>query len=339
MAPRVLICSTIVWAHDDVQRLLGDIAEVVYVDSSDRKSFLAEFGPGGKYENTVGIYRENESAKNIGIFDKELINGLPSSVRWIAHNGAGYDPVDVHACKAKGIYLSNTPGAVDDATATTALYLLISTMRQYSVAERSLRELKWKPKGLNKRSHDVTGKVLGILGLGGIGTRLAVLAHAFPMRVVYHSRHKNPDAPDYCEYFEKVEDMLAITDVLSVHVPLRQETVGLVDEKMIRALKPGAIIINTARGKVIDEDAMIRALEDGHLAAAGLDVFPNEPEVNPRFLEFPQVTLLPHMGTENQDTQRQMEVRALTNLKDFLTTGMGKDLVIEYKVNKVKQKL
>ncbi|KAF5320991.1 hypothetical protein D9619_001957 [Psilocybe cf. subviscida] len=328
--------GTIVWAHDDVQKLLGNIADIVYVDSPDRKSFLAGFGPGGKYENTVGIYRENESRHKIGIFDKELIDGLPSSVKWIAHNGAGYDPVDVHACKARGIYLSNTPGAVDDATATTALYLLISTLRQYSVSERALRALKWKPEGLNKLTHDVTGKTLAILGLGGIGTRLAVLAHAFPMRVIYHSRKKNPNAPEFCEYFEDVNEMLKQTDVLSVHVPLRAETVGLVDEKMIRALKPGAIIVNTARGKVIDEDAMIRALEDGHLAAAGLDVFPNEPEVNPRLLDFPQVTLLPHMGTENQDTQRQMEVRALQNLKDFLETGMGKDLVVEFKV---KQKL
>jgi lactate dehydrogenase-like 2-hydroxyacid dehydrogenase len=112
----------------------------------------------------------------------------------------------------------------------------------------------------------VTGKTLGILGLGGIGTRLAILAHGFPMRVIYHSRHRKPDAPAFCEYFEKVEDMLAQTDVLSIHVPLRQETVGLVSEKWIRALKPGAIIINTARGKVIDEEAMIRALEDGHVS-------------------------------------------------------------------------
>jgi len=263
-------------------------------------------------------------------------------VQWIAHNGAGYDPVDVHACMAKGIYLSNTPGAVDDATATTALYLLISTIRQFSTTEQSLRALKWKPAGLNKVTHDLTGKTLAILGLGGIGTRLAVLVRAFPMRVLYHSRNKNPDAPDFCEYFEDVENMLAQTDVLSVHVPLRADTVGLVGEKWIRALKPGAIIINTARGKVIDEDAMIRALEDGHLAAAGLDVFPNEPKVNPRLLDFPQVTLLPHVGTENQDTQRKMEVRALTNLKDFLTTGMGNDLVIEYKSetdSKLKQKL
>ncbi|KAF6763053.1 D-isomer specific 2-hydroxyacid dehydrogenase [Ephemerocybe angulata] len=330
MAPRVLICSTIVWAHDDVKSLLGDIAEVVYVDSPDRKSFLAEFKPGGKYAGAIGIYRENSSSTKLGVFDKELIEGLPSSVKWIAHNGAGYDPVDVHACIAKGIYLSNTPGAVDDATATTALYLLLSTLRQYSIAERSLRALKWKPQGLNNISHDITGRTLAILGLGGIGLRLAELVQSFPMRVIYHSRNKNPKAPSYCEYFENVDDLLAQADVLSVHVPLRPETVGLVGEEWIRKLKPKSVIINTARGKVIDEEALIRALEDGHVAAAGLDVFPNEPEVNPRLLEFPQVTLLPHMGTENQDSQRKMEVRALTNLRDFLTTGQGKDLVLEY---------
>lgn len=248
-----------------------------------------------------------------------------------------------------GIFVSNTPKAVDDATATTALYLLISTVRNYAIAERSLRDLKWKPDNLNIRSHDLTGRTIAILGLGGIGLRLAELVQAFPMRVIYHSRSKVKDAPAYCEYFENVEEMLAQADILSVHVPLRKETVGLVGEKLIRALKPGAIIINTARGKVIDEEAMIKALEDGHvsigspflsyfsqkyssqqLASVGLDVFPNEPEVNPRLLEFPYVTLLPHMGTENQDTQRKMEVRALANLRDFVLEGKGKDLVVEY---------
>ena len=169
-----------------------------------------------------------------------------------------------------GIYLSNTPGAVDDATATTALYLLLSTMRQYAHAERSVRELKWKPAGISARTHDLTGKTLAILGLGGIGGRLAELVHAFPMRVIYHSRSRNPDAPAFCEYFADVDAMLAQTDVLSVHVPLRAETVGLVGEKMIRALKPGAIIVNTARGKVIDEAALIRALEGGHVSPAVL---------------------------------------------------------------------
>ncbi|KAF8222879.1 2-hydroxyacid dehydrogenase [Tricholoma matsutake] len=331
MPPLILICATIVWAHDDVKRLLGDIAEVIYMDSRNRQEFLEGFCPGGKYSNVVGIYRENASAGKIGIFDKELINGLSSSVKWIAHNGAGYDPVDVQACISKGIYLSNTPGAVDDATATTALYLLISTVRQYSIAERFLRALKWKPAGIAAKTHDLTGRTLAILGLGGIGLRLYELVRAFPMRVIYHSRHKAVNAPTDCEYFENVEEMLAQADVLSVHVPLREDTIHLVGEKWIRALKPGAIIINTARGKVIDEEAMIKALEDGHLAAVGLDVFPNEPQVNPRLLEFPQVTLLPHMGTENQDSQRKMEVRALTNLRDYIVKGMGQDLVGEFK--------
>ncbi|KAF9526644.1 2-hydroxyacid dehydrogenase [Crepidotus variabilis] len=339
MAPRVLICSKIVWAHEEVKQMLGAIADVVYVDSPDRKAFLAGFGLGGKYEGTVGIYRENDSAEAIGKFDKELINGLPSSVRWIAHNGAGYDPVDVHACIAKGIYLSNTPGAVDDATATTALYLLLSTFRQYSIAERSLRSLTWKPKGLNSITHDISGKTLAILGLGGIGSRLAELVRPFPMRVIYHSRNRSKNAPSYCEYFADVEEMLKQADVLSVHVPLRDETIGLVGEKWIRTLKKGAIIINTARGKIIDEEAIIRALEDGHLGAVGLDVYPNEPEVNPRLLDFPNATLLPHMGTENQDTQKTMEVRALTNLRDFLTSGMGKDLVIEWKNSRAESKV
>ncbi|KAJ3833920.1 hypothetical protein EV361DRAFT_890973 [Lentinula raphanica] len=331
MALKVVICGILAWAHEDVKALLGPLAEVVYFDSVDRKDFLKGFQTGGKYEGAVALFRDNNLTDKIGIFDKELVDGFPSSIKWIAHNGAGYDQIDVQACKAKGITVSNTPGAVDDASATTALYLLISTFRNYAISERSLRELKWKPNGLAKRSHDLTGHTLAILGLGGIGLRLAELAHAFPMRIIYHSRRKVADAPVWCEYFEDVEQMLAQADVLSVHVPLNPNTVGLVGEKWIRALKKGAIIINTARGKVIDEEAMIRALEDGHLASVGLDVYPNEPEVNPKLLEFPHVTLLPHMGTETQDTQHKMEVRALKNIQDYLKTGSGKDIIPEMK--------
>jgi glyoxylate reductase len=116
------------------------------------------------------------------------------------------------------------------------------------------------------KARDVTGKTLAIIGLGGIGMRLAVLAHAFPMRIIYYSRSKNAAAPEYCEYFRDVQEMLRQADVLSIHLPLRSETVGLVGEHWIRLLKPGSIIINTACGKVIDEEAMIRALEDKHVS-------------------------------------------------------------------------
>jgi lactate dehydrogenase-like 2-hydroxyacid dehydrogenase len=143
---------------------------------------------------------------------------------------------------------------------------LLATFRQYSLAERSLRELKWKPKGISSNTHDLTGKTLAILGLGGTGMRLAVLAHAFPMRIIYHSRRQNPNAQGF-EYFEDVEEMLRQADVLSIHVPFRAETLGLVGERWIRLLKPGAVIVNTARGKIIDQEAMIRALEDGHVCS------------------------------------------------------------------------
>jgi len=306
------------------------------MDSKSRPEFLDNLKPEGKYHGIVGIYRHNSSAERIGVFDGPLIDALAPSVRWIAHNGAGYDQIDVSDILPTGIIVSNTPGAVDDATATTALFLIISCLRQFCRAERNILAGNWKL-GL-KPAHDPSSKTLAILGLGGIGLRLAELVHAFPMRVIYHSRHPNPDAPSWCEYFaaDRLDEMYAQTDVLSVHVPLRAETVGLVGEREIRKLKCGAVLVNTARGKVVDEAAMIRALEDGHLSSVGLDVYADEPKVNPRLYEFPQATLLPHMGTETQESQRKMEVRALTNVRDYLTKGSGKDIVPEMKGMKPK---
>ncbi|KAH7926970.1 hypothetical protein BV22DRAFT_316046 [Leucogyrophana mollusca] len=329
MLPRILLCD-LRFAHVQLGKLFNGLAEVVTMDSPNRADFLAGFMPGGKYAGTVGVYRRNViSSARIGIFDKEIIDAISPSVKWIAHNGAGYDEVDVEQCRTKGIYVSYVPGVADDATATAALYLVISCLRHFSYGERSLRALQWKRPISAGATHDLTGRTLGILGLGGIGLRLAHLVHAFPMRVVYHSRRPKADAPDWCTYVGSVQELCEQADVLSVHVPLTKETTGAVGEKEIRAMKRGSIIVNTARGKVIDEEAMIRALEDGHLSSVGLDVYPSEPNVNPRLLEFPQNVLLPHIGGESYDTEMVREVRALTNLRDYLTGGMGKDLVPE----------
>ncbi|EPQ55022.1 hypothetical protein GLOTRDRAFT_60918 [Gloeophyllum trabeum ATCC 11539] len=331
MGKRVMLCGDLVWANEEAKQMFAGVAEIVRMDSPNRADFLAGFKPGGKYQGVEGVYRHNVSADRIGIFDKEIIDAIAGTVKWIAHNGAGYDQIDVHECKAKGIYVSNTPGAVDDATATTALYLLISSFRKFANAERSLHAGNWKRGHKAGNAQDLEDKTLAILGLGGIGLRLAEYVRPFRMRVLYHNRRPRADVPEWCEYYgpERLDEMLAQADVLSVHVPLKKETEGLVDEKMIRALKKGAVIVNTARGKVIDEAAMIRALEDGHLSSVGLDVFPNEPEVNPRLLEFPNITLLPHMGTETRDSQKKMEIRALTNVLDYFTKGKGQDVVPE----------
>jgi len=327
--PRVLFCGDIVWANEEAKQLLGGLAEVVHTDSLDRNDLLANFKPGGKYDRIVAIYRAYRGTEPA--FDQTIIDSLPPTVRWIAHNGAGYDSIDIKACKDRRIVVSNTPHAVDDGTATTALYLMISSFRYFSQAERSLRIARWKSDISSSLTHDVTGKTLAILGLGGIGFRLAELAHAFPMRIIYHSRHRVLGAPGWCEYFEqeRLDEFLGLADVLSVHVPLGPGTEGLVNDEMIRKLKKGAILINTARGKVIDEPALIKALEDGHLGAVGLDVYPNEPAVNPRLFDFPNATLLPHVGTETCDTQKKMEIRALTNIRDYLVKGKGIDVVPE----------
>lgn len=192
--------------------------------------------------------------------------------------GYGFPPslsrgVDLPLCPSptynsptfSGIVVSNTPGAVDDATATTALYLIVSALRQFARAEQNLRAESWKS-GL-KPAHDPSGKTLAIIGLGGIALRLVELVHPFGMRILYHSRHPNPNAPKECEYFpdDRVNEMYAQADILSVHVPLRKETEGFVNESIFSALKPGAVLINTARGKVVDEAAMIRALESGQV--------------------------------------------------------------------------
>lgn len=274
------------------------------MDSPDRQHFFANLKQGGKYEGVTGIYRHNVSADSIGIFDHEIVDALAESgVKWIAHNGAGYDQIDVVRCKNKGTFyrtyfpmcsihhlgigitVSNTPGAVDDATATTALYLMVSALRQFSKAERDVRAGLWKSQLRSGNAHDATGRTLAILGLGGIGMRLAELAHAFPMRIVYHNRRRLEHAPEWCEYFgaDRLDEMLGLADVLSVHVPLRKETEGLVGETMMRKLKKGAIIVNTARGKVIDEEAMIRALEDGHVSSQVPDDFVPWTEVSITF--------------------------------------------------------
>ncbi|KAG1827812.1 D-isomer specific 2-hydroxyacid dehydrogenase [Suillus variegatus] len=333
MLPRVLVCGEIEYVKDDFEEMFRGIAEIVHLVSDSRSHFLSSFGPDGPYEGTVALYRRNTSSAVIGKFDAPLIHALAdtSKVRWIAQSSSGYDKIDVQACKERGILVSNTPRANEDATATTALYLMISCLRRFSMAERSLRSGTWKTPCDAAQTYDVTGRTLGIFGLGGIGLRFAHLAHAFPMRIIYFSRRKAESVPDWCEYVSSLEELCKQADVLSLHVPLNQSTAGIIGENEIRTLRRGSVLLNTSRGRIVDQEAMIRALEDGHLSSVGLDVYPDEPCIDPRLLTFPQCTLLPHIGGVSAESSRAKELQALGNLKAFVLGGIGENIVPELK--------
>jgi len=330
--PKVLIMGKFAWADPECHEILGPIAEIVYLESTSREEFFKDLAPGGKYSDVVAIFHEGSSGKAVGPTNAEMIEHFPPSVKWIAHKGAGYDGFDTDALVKKGIKLSNTPYAVDEATATTAVYLLIGAVRRFSFCEAHLRAGGFGlPKTIERDAHDLSNLTIGVLGMGSIGLSFVNYIRGFGMKMLYHNRSPSKLAPKDIEYVPDLYELLKQVDVLSIHVPLGPATMKLIGEKEIRTMKKGSIIINTARGKVIDEEAMIKALDDGHLASVGLDVFATEPLPDPRLVAMPQTTLLPHVGTENQDARRKMEVRAITNIRDFLNGGVGENLVAECK--------
>lgn len=315
MAPQVLLCGNvnknIVWAQKEVETELAKVAEVLPFTSQSREEFFSDLQ--GKYSNIVAIYRHNDSANSIGVFNAEVIAKLPKSLKYICHNGAGYDQIDVKACTERGIQVSHTPGAVDDATATTAMFLILSALRQYWRAEVNARNGKWK-QGL-KPASDPEGRTIGIVGMGGIGSVVARRCIAFDMKVIYYNRNPIQPTPSFeCEYVSSLAELLKRSDVVSLNLPLNKNTEGSFGKEQFDQMKEGACLVNTARGGVVDQEALIDALKSGKLSSAGLDVFPNEPEIDPRLVAMDNITLLPHMGTETRDTQHKMEALTLRNI-------------------------
>ncbi|CAK9780004.1 putative 2-hydroxyacid dehydrogenase [Cutaneotrichosporon oleaginosum] len=325
--PRVLICANpktgLVWTQPDCAEKFQDIADVVQLDSNSVDEFFNDWD--AKYKGVTAIYRHNDSVSAVGLFDKAFIDRLPASVKLIAHNGAGYDQIDVAAATARGIEVSHTPKAVDSATATVAAYLTLSALRQFHRAETNVRAGKWKS-GLVP-ALDPDQKVVGIVGMGGIGSAYARRMLAFDMKILYYNRREISPKPDFdCTYCSSLDELLAQSDVVSLNLPLNDKTKGSFGREQFAKMKKGSVLVNTARGGVVDEDALIDALESGHLFSAGLDVFPDEPNVNPRLIANDKITLLPHMGTETKDTQRKMELLVLDNIASFI---QGKGLLTQ----------
>ncbi|KAF7118175.1 hypothetical protein CNMCM5793_007576 [Aspergillus hiratsukae] len=327
--PKVLLLGSIIHAHKTWESL-AEIAELVTPAATNRAEFLEECRS-GKLDGVVAAYRTFDSVTITGFIDEELVNALPSSFTYLAHCGAGYDQVDVHACSARNppLRVSNVPTAVDDATADVNMFLIIGALRNFNAGMQALREGNWRGQPLPALGHDPEGKVLGILGMGGIGRNLKKKAEAFGMRVIYHNRRRLSEELAAGAEYVTFDELLAKSDVISLNLPLNKHTRHIISTAEFEKMKDGVVIVNTARGAVMDEEALVQALDSGKVYSAGLDVFEEEPKVHPGLIRNPNVLLVPHMGTWTVETQTAMEEWAIENVRLAIETGKLKSPVPE----------
>lgn len=248
--------------------------------------------------------------------DGELLDAAGPGLRCVANVAVGYDNVDLEAAASRGIAVTNTPGVLDDATADLTLGLILSASRRLGEGERVIRSSKpWAWSMSFMLGHDLRGKLLGIVGLGAIGRRVAERARAFGMRIAYCQRHAaDPDvvAELGAERME-LKELLAAADVVSLHCPLTEETRHLISRPQLELVKREAILVNAARGPIVDEAALVEALRAGELRAAALDVYEEEPRVHPGLLELENAILVPHLGSATVETRTAMAELAAAN--------------------------
>lgn len=248
--------------------------------------------------------------------DAAVLQALPRQVRAIATFSVGYEHIDLTAARARGLIVTNTPGVLTEATAEIALLLMLGAARRASEGDRLMRAdawTGWTPTQL--LGTQLTGKRLGILGMGRIGRAVARMARGFGMEIHYHNRHPLPDAEAEGAAFHDTPDgLLKVAQVLSLHCPATPETRHLLNADRLALMPSGAIVVNTARGAIVDDEALIAALRDGPIAAAGLDVFEGEPAIHPGYRALSNVFLLPHLGSATVETRNAMGFKALDNL-------------------------
>jgi lactate dehydrogenase-like 2-hydroxyacid dehydrogenase len=250
-------------------------------------------------------------------FTAETIALLPNRVKAIANFSVGVDHVDLEAAKQKQVIVTNTPDVLSDATAEIAMLLMLGAARRASEGERIMRTQQWNDwSPAFMVGHQITGKRLGILGMGRVGQVMAQRARGFNMSIHYHNRHPiGSELAAGAIYHSSIESLLAKVDVLSIHCPASEQTKGLLNSQRLAVMHNKAIIVNTSRGGVIDDDALIDALKSGTIAAAGLDVYNGEPNnIHPEYRQLDNVFLLPHIGSATQETRNAMGYRAIDNL-------------------------
>jgi len=258
-------------------------------------------------------------------FDKiseNFFNNLNGKLKIIAQVGVGYDNISIKSAEEKKIKVTNTPNVLNEAVAETTMLLILAASRRIGEAYNLVRADNWKNQkpDLTKFmiGNSVTGKTLGIIGMGRIGRMAAKCAKAFGMKIIYYNRNKLPDdLEDGAKYFSDIKTMLPECDFVSIHTPATAETKHILNSSTISLLPKHAVVINTSRGSTIDDDALIDALENKKIYAAGLDVFNNEPNLDKRYLKLDNCFVLPHIGSATHETRLAMSMMAVDNIYCF----------------------
>lgn len=260
----------------------------------------------------------------------EVIASLPDSIRAICSFSVGYDHIDLDAAKARGITVTNTPEVLSDATAEIAVLLMLGAARREFEGETQIRTDTWPDWSPTAQlGLQVTGKRVGIIGMGRVGQAFHRLIQGFGMEVHYFNRHRlDPEHEAGAIYHDTLEDMLPLCQFVSMHCPATPETHHLLNAERIALLPDEAVVVNTARGAIVDDDALIAALKSGKLFAAGLDVYNDEPNIHPGYRDLKNAFLLPHIGSATRETRDAMGFRALDNLDAIMAGKEPRDRLV-----------
>ena len=265
--------------------------------------------------------------------DAEVLNAEPLRAKFIGNFGVGFNHIDLDAAKARGLTVTNTPEVLTDCTADIAMTLLLTVARRTAEGERHLRAKAWSGwRPTHLMATKVTGKTLGLIGMGRIARAMAKRAHhGFGMKIIFSDPY--PPLPEVIEEFnatqcDSIDEVLANSDFVSIHCPGGKGTYHLLNKENLAKMRPSAFLINSARGDVVDNNALIEALQDGTIAGAGLDVFEGEPNLDERFLALENAVLLPHLGSASKETRIAMGNRVLENLAAFEAGNTPRDKLV-----------
>ncbi len=265
--------------------------------------------------------------------DAALIAAAPDRLRLIANYGAGFGHIDLKATRDRGITVTNTPGVLTEDTADMTMALILAAPRRLIEGDKLVRAgawTGWRPTGM--RGHRIGGKKLGILGMGRIGQAVAQRARAFGLQIHYHSRHRIPEVAEAqlgATFHADLDAMLAAVDILTIHTPHTDSTAGLIDARRLDLLGPDGWLINTARGEIVDPEALVTALTGGRIAGAGLDVYVGEPAVDARLIALDNVVLLPHLGSATFEGREAMGLKVIANIRSWVDGHRPPDQVLE----------